>query len=476
MPLEETNKRKFNFASYGVVVVFLCLEILAFLGFSLGQNIILYGGLSIALFVLVLIITFRQIKLDGLATYAFFLFPIFIFSLLSAISIFTTESDGAFGTLYASFVPVALTLFAACGYLISKIKSFDISKAMLVIYSALAALVAINLLINMIYFVPFYTITYKNYFTFFAGKPSPVPIGKMAYMLFGFEIVEVSIEYWTIYPALLLSSALALLFISPKEHRRLFIVYACYAALAFISLLFTINKTTLIYILPMLLFLGTFLVYVKFPQTHKVLKIASYVFIVLFVLGFFLLFLNSQTWGGVAGFNSFIEGNKLTNKLFNNGLLAPMKVILWEALNSAKMFGSFVGNISSEGYGIYQDMSGSWIFDNILTSGIFGAAFFMFAFVIGARQLHQYYLKSKDALANKVMVIGFVLAVFSYTLLGYDGTPLINSDRLYPIYMFAPFIIALFLMSYAFKNEEKEAESAQLNENKEEEDNETEVL
>ena len=468
MASEANNKKKFNFASYGIVVAFLCLEILAFLGFSLGQNIILYAGLSIALFILVLIVTFRQIKLDGLASYAFFLFPIFIYSLLSAISVFTTESDGAIGVLNASFVPVALTLFAACGYFISNSKAFDISKAMLVIYGSLAALVFINFLINMIYYVPFYTLTYKNFYTFFAGRPSPVPINQMARMLFGFEIVEVSIEYWSIYPALLLSSAVGLFFINPKKNRNLFIAYACFAGLAFICLLFTLNKAVLLSELLLIIALGLFVVFVKFPKTHKAFKIAMYIFLALFALGFFLFFLNAQTWSGVAGFKSFIAGNKLTNRLFNNGRLAPMAIILWEAFNPAKIFGSFVGYIAGEGYGIHQTLSGSWIFDNILTSGLFGAIFFFFAFAMGCRQMGKYYLNDKDALANKVLLIGFVIAVFTYTLLGYDGTPLINSDRLYPIYMFAPFIIALFLISYTFKKPEKEVEVAQLDEQKEE--------
>ena len=472
MASEAKGKAKFNLSSYAIVVVFLCLEILAFLGFSLGQNIILYAGLSIALFILVLLVTIKQIKLEGLASYTFFLFPIFIYSLLSAISVFTTESDGAFGVKYATFIPFALTLFAACGYFITNTKSFDISKAMLVIYSSLALLVFINLIINMVYYVPFYTLTYKNYYTFFDGRPSPVSIDKMARMLFGFEIVEVSIEYWSIYPSILLSSAIALFFIKPKEHRNLFIAYASFAGLALLSLLFTLNKVVLVYEALMIFALALFVVFVKFPKTHKGFKIAMYVFFVLFVLGFLLFFLNAQSWSSVAGLQSFIAKNGLLNKLFNNGRLAPMATILWEAFNPAKIFGSFVGNIAGEGYGVYQGLSGSWLFDNILTGGIFGALFFFFGFGVGCYQMGKYYVKDKDSLANKAILLGFIIAVFSYTLLGYDGTPLINSDRLYPIYMFAPFIISLFLISYTFKKPETEIAEKTNNEQKEELNNE----
>ena len=98
----------------------------------------------------------------------------------------------------------------------------------------------------MIYYVPFYTLIYKDYYTFYNGKPSPAPIGKTAYMLFGFQVQEVSTTYWSLFPTLLSTSVIALFFIKYKENKKIFILYACFAALGFISLLFTISKMALI--------------------------------------------------------------------------------------------------------------------------------------------------------------------------------------------------------------------------------------
>ena len=72
----ESEKKKHNFASYGTVVAFLCLEVLAFISFSLAHNFILYGSLAIVLAILLFIVTFRQIKKDGIATFAYFGFPL----------------------------------------------------------------------------------------------------------------------------------------------------------------------------------------------------------------------------------------------------------------------------------------------------------------------------------------------------------------------------------------------------------------
>lgn len=462
-----TKKSKFNFASYGIVVAFLCLEVLAFLGFSLGHNYILYGSLSIVLVILLLLVTFRQIKIDGISTFAFFLFPIFIYGLLSALSNFVTVSDGAIGIANGVFIPISLTCFSLAGYLVSNVKGFDIQKAFLVIYGSLAAFVLINLIITMIYYVPFYTLIYKDYYTFYNGKPSPAPIGKTAYMLFGFQVQEVSTTYWSLFPTLLSTSVIALFFIKYKENKKIFILYACFAALGFISLLFTISKMALISDFLLLVVLAGIVLFAKVPKTRVVIKYAIYVFLGLFAIASIIMFFNAQSWSALAGFRNVIAGNKLLNRLFNTNFLASsINAILWECLNLGKMFGSFVGVVEGTGYGVNQQLSGSWMFDNVLTSGIFGAIFFAFAAFIAARQMIKYFKNSSDLPVNKYLIFAFVITLFVVCGILYDGTPLINSNNLFPIYMFAPFLIALFLVSYTFKQEDKVEHNPEVKEEK----------
>ena len=93
---EETKQaqpKKLNLASYGTVVGFLCMEVLAFISFYLGQSFLLYGILSIVLLLLLVLVTLRQIKKEGLASYAFLIFPILVFGLLTALSDFNSKSS-----------------------------------------------------------------------------------------------------------------------------------------------------------------------------------------------------------------------------------------------------------------------------------------------------------------------------------------------------------------------------------------------
>lgn len=219
-------KKKFDFTSYAVVVGFLCLEVLAFISFYLGHSFILYGSLSIVLAILLGLVTYRQINKDGIASFAFFLFPLFVFGLLTCLSNFSYGSIGAPGVAETVFVPIGMIFISLSGFLSAYTKGFKIRLAMIVIYSALALFVFINLLITMIYYVPFYTLIYRNSYIFYDGKPSALPIGAMAYMLFGFQVKQVTLEYWTLFPSLLLTAVIPLFFLDRKAYKREFIIYA----------------------------------------------------------------------------------------------------------------------------------------------------------------------------------------------------------------------------------------------------------
>ena len=158
----DSPKTKKNLITYGTVVAFLCLEVLAFLSFTLAHNYILYGSLSFVLAILLFIVTFRQIKKDGIATFAYFFFPLFVFGLLSALSPFVRESDGAIGLVNGIFIPITLTFAALCGFFVSHVQKFDLQKVFLVIYGALAVFVLINFIATMVYYVPFYTLHYSD--------------------------------------------------------------------------------------------------------------------------------------------------------------------------------------------------------------------------------------------------------------------------------------------------------------------------
>lgn len=469
MEQNQKQKKKLNLASYAIVVGFLCLEVLALVSFNLGHNYILYGSLFIALAILLFIVTFHQIKKDGIATFGYFVFPIFIFGLISALSPFVKQSDGTIGIANAVFIPLALTFVALCGYFTGHIAKFDMQKVFLVIYAALAVFVLINFIATMIYYVPFYTLIYKNSYIFFDGKPSSVPIGETAYMLFGFQITEVSITYWSLYPSILLSSVIALSFIKFKTNRKLFFTYLAFAILGGICLIFTFSRKTLLGDLMTIFVIVLIIVIMKFKKSHKVLKTVGIVLLVLFLLGNIVLFLNAQTnWGFLHSLQSAIKGNSFTNRLFNsNRYVSLINPILWELFNPGKLFGSFVGYVY-EGDGLHQQLAGYWPYDNLLTSGVFGSIFFAFAIFVGFRRINKFVKNSKELDINKWLLVAYVTMTFGVTLVAFDGTPMINANNLFPFYMFTPLLIAIFLMSYTFKPLEKTEEKEKNSEIKEE--------
>lgn len=469
--VEKKPKRKLDLESYGIVIGFLCFEVLAFVSFYLGHSFVLYGILSIVLALLLFLITLRQIKKDSITTFAFFLFPIFVFGLLTALSSFNYGSIGAIGVTESVFVPIGLTFFALSGFLSGYLKGYKIKTALFIIYAALAIFVAINLLITMIYYVPFYTLIYRNSYIVYNGKPSALPIGSMAYMLFGFQIKEVTLEYFSLFPSILLTAVIPLFFIKYKENKRVFAAYLAFSFIAFLSLLFTVSKKTMISDIVLVLGIATIILAAKITKSRKLL---NYVFIgigALFILTMLIMFLNAQTsWGFLSGFRNAIAGNSFLNKLFNtNGLAKRANMVFQDIFKSFKLFGVPVGGYAYQyENGVAQEVTNIWIFDNLLSSGFFGAIFFMVGLVIGVRRLFKYIAHSNDDDLSKYTIAGYVLGFFVIAIFLLDNRPLVNADRLFPIYTCAPTLICLYLLGYVF-NKSLEAQEAKVEENKPEE-------
>lgn len=455
MSEQTLQKKKFNFASYGAVVAFLCLEILAFISFNLGHSFVLYGSLSLALGLILLLVTFRQIKMDGISSFAFFLFPILIYGVLTALSTFSRYSLGYLSTAEVVFIPIALTFISLAGYLTSFIERFKIRNALIVIYGALAIFVAINLLVTMIYYKPFYTLIYQNSYTFYAGRPSVAPIGTMAYMLYGFSFVEVSVDYWSFFPSILLTAVIPLFFMKYKDNKKEFILYIIFTVIAFLSLLFTITKFTLLCDLVLILGIVSIILCGKFMKVRKVIDWLVIIVLGLALIVIVLLFIMTNGWGN--GLKNILSKSVLLNKIFiSNRFATNFSTIMKDMFSSWKIFGCYIGD-QSYNYPNFESqiVSNSWLFDNIMSSGIFGAIFFLLAIVIGIRRMFKYYQNSDDSLANKLSIFGFVLATLVIGVINYDVTPLINSDSLSPFYTSSPLLISLFLISYCFAKSNK---------------------
>ncbi len=454
------QKRKFDLASYGVVVGFLCIEVLAFISFYLGHSFLLYGILSAVLVILLVLVTIRQINKDGVATFAFFAFPLFVFGLLTGLNaliqyVNKTDLISGLEAAEAVFVPLALTFLAISGFLSAYIEKFKIKTAMLVIYGALGLFVFINLIITMVYYVPFYTLIYKNSYIFFAGEPSKLPIGSMAYMLFGFQIQEVTLEYWTLFPSILLTSVIPLFFIKYKENRREFVIYAVLSGIAFLSLLFTISKVTLITDFILVCGIAIIILCAKIHKTRQIFDMMMIVVGVVFLTTWIVLFLLAQTnWTALNGLRNAFANNAILNRLFiGNRYAAKISIVLADLFaygnnGFVKLFGCPIGGYIGS---IELQESNIWIFDILLSSGLFGAMFFVLALVIGIRRLFKYINRGSDEEYVRYLIAGYVLGFLVISLLLLDIRPLVNSNGyLSHFFTSSPLLITIFLLGYAY--------------------------
>ena len=473
METKTQEKKKFDLSNYGKAVCFLLLEILAVLSFSLGSSFIFMAILAFVIVVFIVLVTFRQIKTDGLSTIGFFLFPILIFSLLSVLSYF--KYDECFIMYQSPFlflIPIGLICFAASGYLINLTGSFKIRHALIVIYSGIALLTFINLLVTMIQFVPFYSLIYRNAYYYYDGARSSTSVGNMAYFLMNFSMVEVSLSYFSYYPIILLTAFVPLGFIKFKENKKLFITYLCFGVLGLISLIFTINKITLLMTFGVVLLIGIISLYTKFNLNTKPLKIASIVIGSLGFLGIFFLFLNAQDSVGytmrVAGLRNLTTGYGFLNKLFNSNRFSSAYDSILDGVFASRVIDGRNVLLKLFGYPInggYVDYFGamtwkitdsnSFFFDTFFTSGFFGVLFLVLILVLGIRRVLLYYKYSQDNKADKVMVLSFVIISLAYAFFAYDATPFIFNNTIIPFYMNNIFMIDLFLFGYCLFNSDK---------------------
>ena len=450
-----TSKRKIDLRVFGTVLAFLSLEVLAFIGFNLGHSFLLFAILSLVLAGLLVGATFRQIKKDGITTYLFFLFPLVIFGILTALNGFNYYSIGAIGTAQSIFVPIGLLGVGLSGFLSSYLKQFKIKYALLVVYCSLGLFVLINLLITMIYYVPFYTLIYRDYYIFYDGRPSPVSVGNIAYMLYGFKFKEVSLLYWSLYPSILMTAVIPLFFIKFKENKREFLIYAGLAFIAFLSLLFTISKITLITDLVLILGIALIIVGAKFKGSRSILNVMMITVGVIALAFILVLFVNAQTnWGFTSGIRGIISGNGLLDRVFNNNRYSSaVSTVFQDLFSTFKLFGCPVGGIFSDyPNNVPQILSNIWLFDNLMSSGLFGAFFFLGALIIGIRRLFKYLNKGTDEDYVRFTIAGLVLGFLVISMILFDAYPLIYSEKMAPFYTVAPLLLCVFFLGYAFNH------------------------
>lgn len=418
---------------------FLSIEVLAFTTFGLGNNFAIYGLLGFVLALCLMFICINEIKMKQISNYLFLGIPLIVYSFLTAIS--PLANANYITTQDRIFLPFALFSFSVSGYLFAYKKSIKLKHVFLGIYSALFLFTSITFFYNMIQFEPFYTFIYNNGYIFYDGKPSIVPVGKMAFSLMGFSMQEISIEAYSIYPFLLSTSLISLFIINPKKETKLFILYASYAFIGIMCLIFMANKFTLITdFLLMIIILILVLIHkkiIKMDIFKKIVYVLEGLFI--FYLLFFLI-LSQSKLTFLEPLRNFLYNIPLLGKLFSFG---RYKVAIDGIFTKNQIFGF---------YDSYADpySSDSILFDAFISSGLLGGLAIGFIIFFSINVCLKYLQKEEND--YKFLLVCFVISYFVYSFLNGDSTPYINYANVILQPMSGLFLVTCFLVGYALFN------------------------
>ena len=434
-------------SKYIAATSFLAMEVFAFIAFSFGANFILYGSLTLALMISLIIFSLAEIKKRGISDFVFLLFPLFIFGIVTALGVYMRghQSIGDFSIAELVFIPISLLSTAICGYLLAINKTFNIKIFLIVVYGALSLLVLINLIANIVNFGAFYPIIYRNFFMYYGGKRSDVPVDEMAYALEGLKIVEVKMSHYVLYPTMLLTSALMLFKVSPKTQKKEFFVFLGYALVGLVALILVPSKIGLFSIVVLLIIAGSMFLCYKFPKSRKILKDVLIVLIALAVALFIVILINNQSI--FSGVSENIASNSTLNRIFNtNGYIKKYNVMLTDVLG--KNFLGFAVHYITETLYDVSVSSGSIFFDTFMTSGVPGVITMSIVVIFGLKCFKKYFKEDTSEDRVKATLLAFVLFYFLYAALFYDAEYGVYYYLNTPYFMSSVFILVLFIISY----------------------------
>ena len=433
---------------YSIVTCFLALELFAFLAFSFSGNYLTYGIFAAVLLVLLVLFSFYEIKVDGISKIALLFFPLLLFSLLTAVSYYSLNHQilGDFSMVEVVFLPIGIMSVGFSGYLLSLNKTFKMKTFLIVIYSGLAAITLLNFLTTTINFGPFHTIFYRNAYMYYGGIRSSIRVGEMAYTLEGFRFIETTLSHYTLYPALLLSSSTLLFHISFKEEKKLYILYICFTALAVLVLGLAPSIQGGFAVFSLVLINAYILIVRHFPKAKKGINIALIVLLVILFLFLLMMIMASATEPNFI--KNIITGNAFLNKLFiTNGYVNKYTLVIRDIFTKEYFLG-FSHYFINRDYAVEIHLTGNYLFDTFMTSGVIGAIVLFFFLIKGLVGFNGYFKNEEEKDQHREGTLSFILMFYMYSFLFGDGEYAIFYKLYRPIYMTGPFLLTVFIFFY----------------------------
>ena len=425
--------------SISLTVIFFILSFLT--GFN---NIVIFilGILTLGLSIL---LTYRKFKEFNYYTLGIILVPLLSYGIIMSLSYF---SSMYYSISTRVFITINILLFAVAGYFSRKIEGFDFKWIFRGILLSLSIMSLVNVIVTSVYLGPFYGLRIANYYAYYDGAASRVTVGATAYAIVGYEIKQVPIEYYLLFPLLLLT-AIPLYLLGDKKDKFNIISNACFTLVALISIIFVISKVSLIFVALYLVFISLLSVFLLFKKLYrKETKYVLYGFFGLFVLFAVFFYFNSQYH--LTGLRNFFSSNRVLNYVFNtNRYSENARVILNAIISKEKLIG----------FPIYYDYdflylatpSNNILVNQFMYGGVFAFIFFLLiigSFVYLFRQVNARPLENKE---YKYFPLLFVISYFVLTMIvDQNSYDLFDYTLMFTNYLSPFFYISLFVIGHYY--------------------------
>lgn len=434
------------------LAIFLAVELMFLIGFNFGDFALIWRILAFVLAAVLVPVLFKE--LDTSLTRGLFLVlaPLFLYTIITlfAPAYKTGETESVRVILMQRsvftllFNVLGLLSIVLLGYFVSRSNVIKSIYVVLVLFGGLALLLFISLIITLVNYGPFYRLIYKDQVNFYHGQPYNVVI-QSSYLL-GFKIITADYRVLSNLGLSLSVLSLGFLFLTDFKDKVVVIGISVIAGIGLLTLVLLPDFIALIFLLPAVV-LGLIL---KF----KVYKIKGFNIALYVALGVICLLAAIFLLTAFNAFNitSLLAQNKLTRKLFLNGIFTRFYGVLRESLQSNFIFGLNSTNmVDSLGYPTGDKVfpTGNILFDALRIDGIFGFLFLSAFFVLAAVTLVRYWRKSQHEDAIKFMLIAFVLTVFARFMFYYPFNIYVFTNDFWQIDYF-PFIESSYFALFAF--------------------------
>lgn len=401
---------------------------------------------SIVLLGLVIIFSYKNLKEVNIYSLLILLIPILSYGVICALGYF---SNALYPVLTRVLLTFTLLIFAISGYLSRNIKEFDFKSIFVGIYVALAIICLINLISTLVNFGPFHALRLEDYYSYYAGTQAETTVRASAYALSGFNIREVTIEYYLFFPFMLLSSGLFYL-LGNKKNLFNIISNGVFVFIALLSLLFVISKLSITFIAIYLVVLIAIGLLISYKGMFQKMRIPFYVLIGLIAIFFIIFFIVSQN---PVEKLDFITSNQILNYIFiTNRYSSNMRGLLYKVISMDKLIG-FPPYLDYETFK-YVYPSNNIVVNQLMYGGLFGFIFFILIIALSFYTFHKVNKLDIDDKVYKYMPLLFAFIYLVSAFLVEPNTPdrfiSFHQDRLVPSFLSSFMYMALFFLAHYF--------------------------